>query len=361
MIRRSQNERKAAVAVMILLLSAIFFMGSRTSQGAVNGINHGVISITFDDGRKTQFNYAYPLMKARGIVGTFYIITGAISDFSSDKNCMSIADLKTLQNNGNEIGSHTVTHRNFLTLTLDQIRQECINSKQVLSSNGLGSTNMAYPYGGTNTTINSIVSQYYRSGRTSSVPPYLLSLPYSSFKLTCFPGETGDSNALTNLKNIVDQVASTNQWVTICFHELNPNNNYAQYSIGVQDFSSFLDYIISKGVTTLTVNSALDLALPPPPTPEPTTIPTPDPTVAPTPTQTPNPTPSPTLTPILTPSPTETQTPPTIITPIFVPPPTPTQTLTPTPSPILSPNTNLYSNSSARFHTNLNFVSKSNN
>jgi hypothetical protein len=100
--------------------------------------------------------------------------------------------------------------------------------------------------------------------------------------LPAVPGETGDSNALPKLKNTVDQVYSANAWAIFAFHfqSTNSTNN-----ISSADFRSFLDYIQSKGVSTITVNQGLNLSNQPTLTPDPTSSPSPtfEPTTSPTP------------------------------------------------------------------------------
>jgi peptidoglycan/xylan/chitin deacetylase (PgdA/CDA1 family) len=221
---------------------------------------HGVISIAFDDGLQNVYDYAFPLMKSRGIVGTFYVITDHISDFSHDDSSMSIAKLQTLQDNGNEIGSHSKSHVNFLGLSDAQINEECSVSKHVLQSNGFAANNFAYPYGDTNNHVNSIVSQYYRSARSGYIKPYIMPLHTHQFELTAFAGETGKPSALLRIQRMVDEVASKHCWTIVFFHSIIPNKSINPYSTSSQDFSSFLDYVVSKGVKTLTVNQALDLA-----------------------------------------------------------------------------------------------------
>ena len=53
--------------------------------------------------------------------------------------------------------------------------------------------------------------------------------------------------------------------------------------ISTEDFASFLDYIVSKGVTTVTVNQGLNLGKLPTPVPTPTATPTPTPSTSPDP------------------------------------------------------------------------------
>jgi peptidoglycan/xylan/chitin deacetylase (PgdA/CDA1 family) len=219
-------------------------------------VPHGVISVAFDDNYEDQYQYAFQIMQERGIVGTFYVLTSHIYDFSGDDSYMNFTELQNLQANGNEIGSHSVTHRTFTELSESEIRQECNNSKQTLENNGLIVTNFAYPNGPTNDNVDSIVADYYRSARTAYIEPYLMDVPTSQFRLAGFSEEPGN---LTVLKNIVDQVYATNSWAIFFFHHIQPDADEVPYTTSTQDFEAFLDYAISKGVQTLTVNQVLDL------------------------------------------------------------------------------------------------------
>ena len=136
---------KGTSAIAALLLVALIFFVSFESSFTVKAVGSGVLTIAFDDGNQDQYDYAYPLLQQYGIHATFYVITSDISDFSGNNAYMSIAELQTLQNNGNEIGSHSVDHPDFTSLTDAQIVSECVNSKQTLQSYGLSAINFAYP------------------------------------------------------------------------------------------------------------------------------------------------------------------------------------------------------------------------
>ena len=247
------------MTVFLVIMSTLVILAGFTSFTAKAEVPHGVISISFDDNYQDQFDYAFPLMQTRGITGTFYVVTNQVSDFSGDASYMSIAELQILQVNGNEIGSHSKTHSDFIYLTDAQIVDECDTSKKILQSNGLTVTNFAYPDGLTNDHVDSIVKQYYRSGRTAYVGPYLMEAPTDQFRLAGFSAETANSSALSLLKGMVDQVYSTSGWAIIFFHNIKPDAYSEPYTTSTQDFASFLDYIISKGVQTHTVNQVLNL------------------------------------------------------------------------------------------------------
>jgi len=227
---------------------------SSTSSFAENG----AISIAFDDSIQNQYDYAYPLLKARGMVGTFYVITDGLREVTGSNLSLTVAELKEMQSYGCEIGSHSKTHPDFTLISDSQISYECNISKQVLQSYGFTVNNFAYPYGETNAHVDSIVSQYYRSGRSAYNGPYVMQLGTSQFRLTAAAGEPG---GLSQVQNLIDQVYATNGWAIIFFHNIVPNPSDL-YSTSVQSFTAFLDYLTLKGVKTVTVNQALDASAP---------------------------------------------------------------------------------------------------
>ncbi len=277
--------KKTLVIIALCLAATLVSVSFTQSKGAASIPSHGVVSIAFDDEMQSQYSYAFPLLQVRGIVGTFYVNTDNISDFSNDSSYMSIAELRNLQGNGSEIASHSKSHSNFLDLTDAQIQNECSIPKQILQSNGLEASNFAYPFGEMNAHIESIVARYYQSARLAYTPPYVMPLPTSQFILPGFGGETGDSSALPRLQNMVDQVYSAKGWVIIFFHDIIPNANTTLDMISTQDFAAFLDYTQAKGVQTLTVSQALNLAALswPTPNPSPSTPPPPVPSPSPSP------------------------------------------------------------------------------
>ena len=225
----------------------------------------GIISITFDDGLACQYTNAFPLMQARNITGTFYVPTGNFTTNSTMSNFNKItpAQLLQMQNAGNEIGSHSVTHPDFTKLTEAQIRQECANSKATLQSYGLTVNNFAYPYGvGNFTYANTIVSQYYRSARIVSFSPMTIS--NASFQLPGFLAESQGANytnLLPKLKMMIDYTANNNMWTVFYIHNVSTlNDSVANGGISTDDFTSFLNYAKASGSQILTVNQALDLA-----------------------------------------------------------------------------------------------------
>lgn len=61
--------------------------------------------INFDDGRKNNYDIAFPILKNNNIIATFYIIFGHLGK----KSYMTSSEVSDLFRSGNEIGSHTLT------------------------------------------------------------------------------------------------------------------------------------------------------------------------------------------------------------------------------------------------------------
>jgi len=217
-------------------------------------VNNGAISITFDDNYSNQLDYAWESMAARGIVGTFYVLTNTVNS----QGYLNYGDLQSLQAAGNEIASHSVSHTSFDSLSDTQIRDECLNSKTILESNGLFVSNFAYPNGVTASHIDSIVDDYYSSGRTAFVSPYLVELPNNQFRVPGFNKEN-NVNELILLKDMVDQLYNTNSWGVFLFHNVLPGDYSSLYTTSQEDFEEFLDYVILKGLSTITISQGLEV------------------------------------------------------------------------------------------------------
>ena len=246
------NKRKHFLIFLFIYFLFVFNILIYDVQG--EDVNNGAISITFDDNYSDQFSYAWESMETRGIVGTFFVLTNTINT----PGYMSYANLQALQTAGNEIASHSVTHTSFTSLTDQQIRDECVNSKALLESNGLVISNIAYPNGDTDSHVDSIVDDYYDSGRTAFVPPFLVELPTGQFRIPGFNKEN-EVNELELLKELVDEVYNTEDWGVFLFHNVLPGDYSSQYTTSQEDFEAFLDYVLLKGIPIITIRQGLEI------------------------------------------------------------------------------------------------------
>jgi len=129
-----------------------------TVSQLLNCIDNGVfpekpVLITIDDGFKSAYTQAFPLLKKYQIPATFYLYVDFINN---GPNQLSWIEVEEMIKNGMEIGSHSISHCNLLHIKTDEtypeylerIRREIFLSKSILERKTNSPVNsFAYPYG----------------------------------------------------------------------------------------------------------------------------------------------------------------------------------------------------------------------
>ena len=110
----------------------------------------GAVSLSFDDGMLSHETLAIPALDARGMKGTFFVITDKVA---GDWGPWMNASL-----NGHEIGSHTLSHPYLTLLTPTQAQVELQSSQSIINSavTSQKAVTLAYPYGDYNSSVQSI-------------------------------------------------------------------------------------------------------------------------------------------------------------------------------------------------------------
>jgi len=161
-----------------------------------NGSNSSkIIILAFDDSPKSQFTLAKPILDKYGYKGSFFtvcnFVNNGINRFGNES--MSWQNIKTLQQQGHDIESHTMTHTALHNRSQQDLIYEIGGSKQCLFDHGINSTIFAYPAstGSENATIINIVSKYYDLARSGDAP--LAFLHCNGYKKTndCIPFKNG--------------------------------------------------------------------------------------------------------------------------------------------------------------------------
>ncbi len=102
------------------------------------------VVLTFDDGYTSFYTKAWPIMKEFGFTGTVYVCTS----FTGKNNYLTWDEMKTLNDAGIEIGSHTKNHVDLKTVSATVLNDEVSGSKKILEENlGVPVTSFCYPIG----------------------------------------------------------------------------------------------------------------------------------------------------------------------------------------------------------------------
>ncbi|HEX5519132.1 MAG TPA: polysaccharide deacetylase family protein, partial [Candidatus Nitrosocosmicus sp.] len=117
---------------------------------------------------------AKPILDKYGYKGSFFTVCTYVNlgSAGADKSRMTWQDLQTLQQQGHDIESHTMTHTDLNAKSQQNLNYEIGGSRQCLLNHGINSTVFAYPAstGGYNSTVVNTVAKYYNLARVGDAP-----------------------------------------------------------------------------------------------------------------------------------------------------------------------------------------------
>jgi peptidoglycan/xylan/chitin deacetylase (PgdA/CDA1 family) len=189
------------------------------------------VTLTFDDAYEDQWRYGVPLLRSHHMTATFYVIT---SDSDGPYPCcMSWPQLRTLQGEGDDIGSHTVHHADLPKLTKAKATREVCASRQDMKKNGVDDPeSFAYPFGSFNAATEKVVSGCgftnarqgggISSSNTTPGPPWQETVPPKDPEAVRTIAVDGNRPIqLRDLERyVVGAAAHSGGWLPITFHDV---------------------------------------------------------------------------------------------------------------------------------------------
>ena len=224
------------------------------------GFKRPLVTLTFDDGYSSTYQYATPILDADGYKSTQFIIT----DVLGTTGYMTDANLVALNKDGQEIASHTVTHDDLTTETTSQVKTELSQSQSTLQSLvGVPVTDIAYPYGEYNTTVQTQTAKYYTGAR--GVEDGLNSKDnFNAYDLKV--QNVYNTTTTAQVADWVKQAQATNTWLIIVYHSVDLTSNSFDgtsiYNVTPTQLTDQLSTIKSSGVVVETMKQALAEAEP---------------------------------------------------------------------------------------------------
>lgn len=99
-------------------------------------IPNKLLVLTFDDSAKSHFTIVRPLLKEHGFGATFFITEGF--DFRDNKkDYMTWEEIRTLHNDGFEIGNHTRDHLGITDKTVDKLDGQLAGIEEQCRAHGI--------------------------------------------------------------------------------------------------------------------------------------------------------------------------------------------------------------------------------
>jgi peptidoglycan/xylan/chitin deacetylase (PgdA/CDA1 family) len=258
----SKSIRTPIYTVLVLAIFIFSFGGGNSSPVYAQswtstheityfqGNKPGAVSITFDDGYPSQINNGVAQLNARGLKGTFFLITDWVG--IAWQPWPNWSAWQTVADQGHEVASHTVTHPYLSTVSEEQMRLEFSISQALINQNIVGHPciTLAYPYADSNDLVQTVVADYYVAARgswaheggfvnyyESGQNRYDVYHPLNFYNTGSIPMDTRDiTDGDFNFE--LDEAALNHAWLTLMFHDV-PD---------AAAFASILDYVQGKDI-----------------------------------------------------------------------------------------------------------------
>lgn len=120
------------------------------------------VALTFDDCFVYFYNNAYPLLKKYNQKASIYIIC----DYVNGPNYLTTEQIKEMVDSGLvSVQTHTLTHRELTSLSLEEMEKELVDSKKYLEETyNIKVDTLCYPIGKYNDTIVNKAKEIYKYG-----------------------------------------------------------------------------------------------------------------------------------------------------------------------------------------------------
>ncbi len=129
-----------------------------------------LIICTFDDAYQNVYDLGFPILQKFNFTATVFVCSDYINVSNSwnkkdkkNRKHLDLQNLKDLENQGWEIGSHGTNHFSFLRLDTEQILNTLSNSKYELEKHFKNVVSFAYPYGDYNYHISKTAKSIYEN------------------------------------------------------------------------------------------------------------------------------------------------------------------------------------------------------
>lgn len=212
-----------------------------------------LISLTFDDGRESQFINGSQLAHATGFAGTFYINPATIDT----RGFMSTPQVSALLQSGDEVASHGYSTVDLSTVNDSRINSELLGSENYLSAQlGIKSPDVATSDSNSDPQVSASARKYFSSLRgieggintKQNLNLYDLKVFYVT-----------DRTSTATVENAIKQAKADNGWLIFVYHQIGVAPTGSSADISLSSFQSELRAIKASEIPVKTVTAALSI------------------------------------------------------------------------------------------------------
>jgi peptidoglycan/xylan/chitin deacetylase (PgdA/CDA1 family) len=238
---------KTATAGILVLLALTSFPGTSLSDHRITTWPHnkkGAVSLTFDDGCKSQLFLGLSALEKRGYKGTFFLVSNSVTAWDPWRNAAR---------SGHEIGSHTKTHPHLTKLSPPLMQNEMAGSKMEIDARipSQECFSFAYPFGDLDRSVESDARDLYAASRGGGIACGLNgeSVDFSNVK-GCSPDDGNDIYGFT------DAAEKQGKWLVAIFHSLDGGKDcYGSWEFNT--WTAYLDYLGTRNLWVGTFGAAV--------------------------------------------------------------------------------------------------------
>lgn len=214
-------------------------------------IKSPLIVLTFDDGHKSIYELAFPIMQQYQYPGVNFIPTGWINNAGT----LNLQEIRLMESAGWETGGHTVTHANLTTIPIDSALVEISYNYKQLIELGLTHRCFALPAGHSNPEVDIIIKEYFDITRTSYNERY--NFPLNKDRLGYYQvQDNDDENSL--LMRVTHGIAEGECLIIFGFHQFTVNKPTFICMMNTSVFKNFLEGLKKRNLEVVTLSQAVD-------------------------------------------------------------------------------------------------------
>jgi hypothetical protein len=214
------------------------------------GPRRGAVSLTFDDGDRSQLEKAIPAMDDRKLKGTFYLWP------HGEQWKERLSPWQEVAARGHEIGNHTLSHTcsdNIIRKsggleekTLEDLENDILAAQErlVQLAPHQEQWTVAYPCycafvgrGRSRASYAPLIAKHFLAGRGGG--EYGIANHPGVTDLSCLWGLATERMSGFEMIGLVEELTFKGRWVVLVFHEI--NGSYL--TVGNHDFCMLLDYL----------------------------------------------------------------------------------------------------------------------
>jgi peptidoglycan/xylan/chitin deacetylase (PgdA/CDA1 family) len=231
------------------LISFLFFT---ISLNSTNNQEKGILTLSFDDGLKSQYDTAFKEMQKHNYKGTLFLLADWEGLFER-RELITFKEAKEIQNNGWEIGSHSLDHKDLTILSNEEIKKELEKSKEILEDEGFEIKTVAFPFGNHNKKIIEEAKKYYSASRPLE----------NGFNSIENPDFYNLKSKWVMKKHSSEEVCSwikkaneNGLWLILDFHNI--GKEQTPWDFSEEKFKEVLECIENEGIEVKTIKEVLE-------------------------------------------------------------------------------------------------------